>query len=249
VAEYFHAHAGFYQTTDDRFEGPTILAKNESVEKYNWLRLDKVTGAQVIFPSDRWGAQRSEWGNPLKPPFTWGIPPRLNLKIGALVMVLANRRYEGPPPQPYMYVNGDLGTIVEADEATHEATIQLQRTGDDVRVSYVRREVKIPCDAARRKELRDEGKSELISEDGKWEITGWIDYMPLRLAYASTVHKSQGLSLDQVQVNIRDPFFKEPGMCYVALSRARTAAGLRLVGTAATLIERCTCNPKLKEWL
>jgi ATP-dependent DNA helicase PIF1 len=113
----------------------------------------------------------------------------------------------------------------------------------------VRREVKQPCDAARRKELRAEGKDDLISDDGKWEITGWIAYMPLRVAYASTVHKSQGLSLDQVQINFRDAFFKSAGMVYVALSRARTAAGLRLVGTPATLVERCHADPRLKEWL
>lgn len=249
VAEYFNAHGGFQATSDDRFEGPTILAKNVAVEKYNWIRLDKVAGAQVIFPSDRWGQQRSEWGNPLKPPHTWGIPPRLNLKIGALVMVLANRRAEGPPPQPYIYVNGDLGTLIDANVEQRVAYVQLQRTGETVAVDYVRREVKIPCDAPRRKELRDTGQEQLISEDGRWEITGWIDYMPVRLAYASTVHKSQGLSLDRVQVNIRDGFFKEPGMCYVALSRARTSQGLRLVGTPASLIERCTVNPKLKEWL
>ena len=249
VAAYFAAHHGFHETSDDRFEGPTIFAKNEAVEKYNWLRLDKVQGRPVIFPSDRWGQQRSEWGHPAKPPYTWGIPPRLPLKIGALVMVLANRRVDGAPPQPYLYVNGDLGTLVDANIEQGLAQVHLQRTDQTVTVDYVRREVRIPCDAPRRKALRDEGRSDRLSEDGRWEITGWVRYLPLRLAYASTVHKSQGLSLDRVQVNIRDPFFKEPGMVYVALSRARTAGGLRLVGTPATLIQRCTVNPKLARWL
>jgi ATP-dependent exoDNAse (exonuclease V) alpha subunit len=63
------------------------------------------------------------------------------------------------------------------------------------------------------------------------------------------VHKSQGLSLDKVQVNIRDAFFRAPGMLYVALSRARTAAGLRLVGSPQAIIERCVTDPRLKEWL
>lgn len=189
VAAYFQAHGGFQAVSDDRFEGPTILAKNEAVEKYNWLRLDKVPGQSVIYPSERWGQQRSEWGNPNKPPFTWGIPPRLNLKIGALIMVLANKRVEGPPPQPYLYVNGDSGTLVQADVEQRLAYVQLQRTGETVPVDYVRREVKVPCDAPRRKELREQGKAELISDDGRWEIMGWIDYLPLRLAYASTVHK------------------------------------------------------------
>jgi ATP-dependent DNA helicase PIF1 len=247
AAAYFSATGRFHPTSDDRFEGPTLLAKNDAVDRYNWLRLDKIPGRPIIFPSQRWGKQRSEWGNPDRPPNTWGIPLRLSLKEGALVMVLANRRTE--ELRSLIYVNGDLGELVSANETNHTADVRLQRTGEVVQVQYVRRQVLQPCDAARRKELRAAGDDDRISEDGKWEITGWIDYMPLRVAYASTVHKSQGLSLDAVQINFRDAFFKSPGMVYVALSRARTAGGLRLVGNAATLIERCHADPRLQEWL
>lgn len=245
VLDYMQGN--IHDTTDDEFEGPTLFAKNDAVDRYNWIRLGRVTGADCYFESRREGEQRSEWGNPKKPPNTWGIPLRLHCKIGALVMVLANNRAEGPPPQPFIYVNGDLGTVIEANE--HTCQVRLQRTGAVVPVTYVRREVLIPCDAARRKELRDKGQQDKITENGKFEITGWIEYMPLRVAYGSTVHKSQGLSLDRVQVNIRDAFFKSPGMLYVALSRARTAAGLRLVGSAAALVERCAADPRLKDFL
>lgn len=242
-----YLRGSLHRTTDDTFEGPTLFAKNDSVDRYNWIRLGRVTGRDCYFESRREGEQRSEWGNPKKPPHTWGIPLRLHTKIGALVMVLANQRYEGPPPQPFLYVNGDLGTVVDATE--NSCVVKLQRTGEDVQVNYVRREVLIPCDSARRKELRDLKQEQRIAEGGKFEITGWVEYMPLRVAYGSTVHKSQGLSLDRVQVNISDAFFKSPGMLYVALSRARTAAGLRVVGTEAALIERCAADPRLKAWL
>lgn len=231
--------------TDDHFEGPTLMAKNDAVDRYNWIRLSRLPGRDVLFQSQRWGKQRSEWGNPDKPPATWGIPIRLALKVGALVMVLAN--FKDPVTNRLIYVNGDLGTLEEADDTC--AHVRLQRTGEIVQVSYVRREVLVPCDAARRKVLRAAGQAHLISDNGKWEIAGWVSYMPLRVAYASTVHKSQGLSLDRVQVNIRDGFFKTPGMLYVALSRARTAEGLRLVGTEASLVERCTSDARLKEFL
>jgi ATP-dependent DNA helicase PIF1 len=233
--------------TDDQFEGPTLLAKNDSVDRYNWLRLNRLTGAPVIFTSTREGKQRSEWGNPDKPPATWGIPQRLSLKIGALVMILANKR--AFPAAGFVYVNGDLGDLTDVDEVNKLAYVTLQRTGQTVAVDYVRREVLIPLDSARRKELIAKGEAEKIAEGGRWEIAGWIQYMPLRVAYASTVHKSQGLSLDRVQVNIRDGFFKSPGMLYVALSRARSAQGLRLVGSAAAFVERCTTDPRLKAWL
>jgi hypothetical protein len=248
VLDYLRASGrGIARTTDDDFGGPTLFAKNQQVDRYNWIRLGRLPGRDCYFESRRDGDQRSEWGNPKKEPTTWGIPLRLHLKIGALVMILANKRFEGPPPQPFEYVNGDLGVVVDADEFS--AQVQLKRNGDVVKVSFCRREVTIPCDGARRKELRALHQEHKITENGKFEITGWIEYMPLRVGYGSTVHKSQGLSLDAVQVNISDAFFKSPGMMYVALSRARSGAGLRLVGSEAALLERCVADPRLKDWL
>jgi len=61
-------------------------------------------------------------------------------------------------------------------------------------------------------------------------------------------HNSQGLTLDRVQVDISDPFFSAPAMCYVALSRARSLEGLRLVGNPALLAKRCTVDPLVERW-
>lgn len=237
------------EVTSDTFDGTTIFARNESVDRYNQIRFDQVTADTVYYPSTRWGKQRSEWGNPEKPAHTWGIPERLAVKEGALVMILANTWAVGPPPKRAIYVNGDLGVVTEAVPEKKYVRVLLHRTSEEVSVEYVTREVLIPCDSARRQELRDLGQADRIRQEGKFECTGEITYMPLRLAYASTVHKAQGLSLDKVQVNLRDPFFKSCGMVYVALSRARTAPGLRLVGSPAAFIERCTSDPRLKGWL
>jgi len=236
---------------DEQFDGTTIFAKNDAVDRFNQIRLDKLTSPLVFYPSARWGKQRSEWGNPEKAPYTWGIPQRLPLKVGAWVMILTNVWIPSPPGRPKVpyYVNGDCGEITQANPEDRFVKVKLHRTGEVVSVDYCHREVLVPADAERRKQLRESGQGDKIAEGGKYEIAGAIDYMPLRLAWASTTHKSQGLSLDRVQVNIADPFFKSFGMIYVALSRARTAEGLHIIGRPETFIERCASDPKLAAWL
>lgn len=53
--------------------------------------------------------------------------------------------------------------------------------------------------------------------------------VPLKLAWAVTVHKSQDMSLDKVLIDA-DSFFRSHGLLYTALSRARSLAGLQVVG-------------------
>jgi ATP-dependent exoDNAse (exonuclease V) alpha subunit len=122
----------------------------------------------------------------------------------------------------------------------------------------VTRENTIPLEVGRRKEIKQAFAAgtgpdpvTMITDDGKgrMEIVGTIAYMPMRAAYGCTVHKTQGLTLDNVQVNIRDWFFKTPGMLFVALSRARTAEGLRIVGDQQGFIKRCCVEPRVQPWL
>lgn len=57
---------------------------------------------------------------------------------------------------------------------------------------------------------------------------GAVTYMPIKLAYALTIHKSQGLTFDEVTVDLTRPCFIK-GQMYVALSRVRTPQGLRII--------------------
>jgi ATP-dependent DNA helicase PIF1 len=236
------------QTTHPAFDGTTILAKNDAVAKYNQLRADKLTGPVMEFPSSRWGKLRPEWGGPPKPVHEWGVPQVLTLKEGALVMILANRNIAGPgEPPEYLYTNGDLGQVLGAEKGTLH--VALQRTGEEVTVVPITRENLIPLEVGRRKALKEEGHPERVSANGKQEVIGACHYLPVRLGYATTSHKSQSLSLDRVQVNIRDHFFTQPGLLYVALSRCRTAEGLRVVGNVEGFRTRCVVSEKVRPWL
>ncbi|MFA6475311.1 MAG: PIF1 family ATP-dependent DNA helicase [Patescibacteria group bacterium] len=100
------------------------------------------------------------------------------------------------------YVNGTLGTVIDFDN-------------DSVEIQ-----------TAQKKVIRLYPESWIIEHDGK--KIAQICQLPLRLAWAITVHKSQGMTLDEVEVDLSKSF--APGMGYVALSRVRTLAGLYLRG-------------------
>lgn len=213
---------------DSQFEGTTILAKNAQVDRFNRLRHESLRGSLTRFTAKITGEPLKEWER--------NIPLAVGLKQGALVMILANR-YDGiGDTQALLYANGDLGTFVDGDDAKGTAQVQLQRTGEIVTVvKNVRQNLK-PTGAKGKKKDR-------------YQVLGEISYMPLRLAYASTVHKSQGLTLDQVQVDVGDPFFRSPAMVYVALSRARSLEGLRIIGNGELLRARCTVAEEVRRWI
>lgn len=77
-----------------------------------------------------------------------------------------------------------------------------------------------------------------VAEDGK--VLAEIEQVPLRLAWAITVHKSQGMSLDAAEVDLSKAFVFGQG--YVALSRVRSLAGLKMLGMSSMAL---SVDPKI----
>jgi hypothetical protein len=101
------------------------------------------------------------------------------------------------------YVNGTLGKVVGFDNNDYPK----------VKVSNGAEIIAAPADW----NVEDNGT-----------ILATISQIPLRLAWAITVHKSQGMSLDAAEIDLSKSFV--PGMGYVALSRVRTLSGMKLTG-------------------
>lgn len=207
------------KTVDNNFEGLTIKSTNREVEPVNRARFEAIDARLFQLRSIRRGKPRSEWKN---------IPDVLDIKIGALVMILSNKNIAGV----FEYVNGDIGFIEDYDEQNQKIAVRLKRDGRLVQVDRIVRENKT--------------KNE---NTGQWMVEGDINYMPVRLAYAATVHKTQGLTLDKIQVDVRGLFFKNPGMVYVAMSRCRGPEGLRIVGSPEILAHRTMVDERVKKWL
>lgn len=125
-------------------------------------------------------------------------PEVLNLKIGCQVMTLVN----SPTGQ---YVNGSMGSIVDfhfSDDGSVSPIVLFEQSKERIMISKY-----------------------TWKSDNSWNWSTFTQY-PLMLAYGITIHKSQGMTLDLLEVDFDEMFAH--GQAYVALSRARTLDGIRI---------------------
>ncbi len=230
----------FSSVLDTRFNGTTIIAKNEEVSKFNSLRLQLLKGDPIYTRPSRWGMQVPEWGRDDL------IPNPFVCKLEALVMILVN------DTEGFTYANGDLATVKEWEPKAEVFTLELARNGQEVRIGRHTKKFRLK-DKPKPEEMPDGGRvgrQPQADERMKgWWVCGEVSYHPLRLAYATTVHKSQGLTLDRVQIDLTSHFMGSPGMLYVAASRARNPQGMRVVGKAEKLVERCKVDKRVGRWI
>lgn len=123
---------------------------------------------------------------------------KLVLKKGAVVICIKNNAEEG-------YVNGTTG-VVQSFSPIDNMPIIITTEGKKIKL--------------------DLEEWSLENESGK--VIATVSQVPLRLAWAITIHKSQGMTLDAAEIDLSKTF--ETGQGYVALSRIRNIEGLRLMG-------------------
>lgn len=129
----------------------------------------------------------------------------LELKVGAQVMFIRN-----DITGEKKYFNGKLGEISSLDE--NEVKVILEGSEREITV---------------KREVWEQKKYSLDTDKNiKEEVLGSFEQFPIKLAWAVTIHKSQGLTFDKVIIDAGKSF--TAGQVYVALSRCRTLEGIVL---------------------
>lgn len=173
-----------------------LTTHNATVNSYNEQRMNELKGARYAFDATVTGTF---------PETSYPAEKTLELKKGCQVMFLKN------DSQGTRYYNGKLGIITSIDDEH----IRVRGLDDDI-------EVEVQPDVWTNARYVIDKETKEIRE----EIDGEFRQYPLRLAWAITVHKSQGLTFDRAVIDVNAAF--AAGQVYVALSRLRSLDGLML---------------------
>jgi ATP-dependent DNA helicase PIF1 len=152
---------------------------------------------QLIDPTGTFRAKLQKYAEQAR------IPPFVELCIGCQVMVLWNQAPETE------IVNGTRGVVVAFQE---DAVVLKDTKGRRITIPYATMD------------YHDETTSKVFYRE---EANPGIRFMPLKLAYGVSIHKSQGTTLDAAEINLGESIF-EYGQAYTALTRVKSLEALCL---------------------
>ena len=176
----------------------TLTTHNNKADTMNAQALQDLQGNLVFYTPDIVGDF---------PEKIFPVEEKLQLKVGAQVMFVKNDLSADKN-----YFNGKMGIIKSL--ASQEILVHFPEENKTIEVDkYEWKNIRYKVDETT-KEIEE-------------EVLGTFVHYPIKLAWAITVHKSQGLTFDKAALDVSQVFL--PGQAYVALSRLRSLEGLILL--------------------
>ena len=187
----------YYRPQAEQEEGViTLTTHNYKADDMNMAQLRKLSGKSFVYQA----AIDKDFPESMYP-----LPQKLELKDGAQVMFVRNDSNGGK------FFNGMLATVCDLDE--NSISVRVIDSGLVIIVPREQWENKKYSVSASTRDLDE-------------EVVGTFSQFPIKLAWAVTVHKSQGLTFDRAVIDVGQAFAS--GQVYVALSRLRSLDGLIL---------------------
>ena len=180
-----------------------LTTHNQLANYYNDTELKKLSGRSYLFHAEISGTF---------PDFSYPTAETLELKQGAQVMFVKN-----DPSAEHLYYNGRIGRVTYVD--AYKILVLCEGDNEAIEVE--------PLEWENTRYTLNEETREIETE-----VQGVFKQYPLRLAWAITIHKSQGLTFDRAIIDANQSF--APGQVYVALSRCRSLEGLVLASPLGT---------------
>lgn len=177
----------------------TLTTHNYQALQINEKRLEKIRSKKYFFRAEISGTF---------PEYSYPTLPELELKVGAQVMFVKN----DSSPQK-RYYNGKIGIITSIDTDNESITVSCNGENEEIVVA--------PEEWNNFSYSIDLKSNEIVEKS-----IGTFRQIPLKLAWAITIHKSQGLTFDNVVIDANAAFAH--GQVYVALSRCTSLEGLVL---------------------
>ncbi len=177
----------------------TLCARNATADRINKTELERLTTREYVYTAEVKGQFD---------PGLYPTEPVLKLRKGAQVMFVKNDVTDK------QYVNGTIGVVTYLDDKT----IMVLAEGEQGQ----KKKIEVPLNEWEITRYKANDKGEIDTES-----IGSFKQFPLKLAWAITIHKSQGKTFDKVLLDLGGGAF-EHGQLYVALSRCRTLEGIVL---------------------
>lgn len=192
-------YSRYFPTIDTNQDIITLSSHNATVDSINSSALQAIPSRSHTFSATITGTF---------PEHVFPMPHELELKEGAQVMFVKNDKGE-----IRRYYNGKIGKIARINRFDNEITIEF-KNGDEP----------ITIEPEKWENIRYHYNE--VKDKIEEEVIGTFQQFPLKLAWAVTIHKSQGMTFDEAIIDAGKSF--SPGQVYVALSRIRTLDGIYL---------------------